>query len=242
MAWRPGGPPWGSGLGSLTRDSEAAIADAESMESTKAPSRPARPAEMPSNAKGNLRMTEMMWSLTPWLTFMTASSLFNLWAGLAGGGLVALAVLGRAVAHRKVHMLDVASIAFFLALASALVVVHPGDLGSWNRYAQPGAHGLLTALVFGSVLLGRPFTEAYARPQTPPAVWHSPRFEAFNRELSLVWGLALLVGTLSLALAGAVSAAPFVLRVAVPMGAMIVATKYTQQQASHARRLLPSAA
>ena len=34
---------------------EAAIAEAKSMESTKAPSRSARPAEMPSNAKGNLQ-------------------------------------------------------------------------------------------------------------------------------------------------------------------------------------------
>ena len=68
----------------------------------------------------------------------------------------------------------------------------------------------------------------YAREQTLAVVWHNPRFQTFNRELSLVWGLALLVGTLSLALAGAVSAAPFVLRMAVPMGAMIVATKYTQ--------------
>ncbi len=185
-------------------------------------------------------MTEMMWSLTPWLTFMTASSLFILWAGLAAGGLVALVVLGRAVVQKKVHVLDLASIFFLLALASALVVVHPGDLGTWNRYAQPGAHGLLTVLVFGFVLLGRPFTEASAREQTPAVVWHNPRFQTFNRELSLVWGLALLVGTLSLALAGAVSAAPFVLRMAVPMGAMIVATKYTQQQASYARSLLPS--
>ena len=185
-------------------------------------------------------MTEMMWSLTPWLTFMTASSLFNLWAGLAAGLVVALVVLGRALAYKRVHMLDVASIAFFLALSSALVVVHPGDLGTWNRYAQPGAHGLLTALVFGSVLLGRPFTEAYAREQTPASVWHSARFQAFNREISLAWGLALLVGTLSLALAGAVSAGSVVLRMAVPMGAMIVATRYTHQRASHARRLLPS--
>ncbi len=185
-------------------------------------------------------MTEMMWSLTPWLTFMTTSSLFNLRAGVAAGGLVALVLLARAVARKKVHMLDVASIGFFLALASALAIVHPDDIGVWSRYAQPGAHGLLTILVFGSVLVGRPFTEAYAREQTPAAVWRSARFQAFNREISLVWGLALLVGTLSLVLAGAVSVAPFLLRMAIPVGAMVVATKYTHQQASHGRTLLAS--
>jgi hypothetical protein len=59
------------------------------------------------------------------------------------------------------------------------------------------------------VLIGRPFTESYARDQAPRAVWHHPRFVAFNRESSLVWGSALLAGTASMVLAGAVNAAPF---------------------------------
>jgi MFS superfamily sulfate permease-like transporter len=51
-------------------------------------------------------MTEMMWSLLPWLTFMTATPLANLWAGLAAGLAVAIVVLARAIAHRKVRMLE----------------------------------------------------------------------------------------------------------------------------------------
>jgi hypothetical protein len=66
------------------------------------------------------------------------------------------------------------------------------------------------------------------------------RFVAFNREISLVWGFALLVGTASLVLAGSVNAAPFILRMAVPSGAMLFATWYTRQRATHARTLLPS--
>jgi len=120
-------------------------------------------------------MTEMMWSLLPWLTFMTATPLVNLWAGLAAGLVVAIMVLGRAIAHKKVRMLEVASIAFFVGLAAAVVVVHPADIGSWGNYAQAGAHGLLTALVLGSVLIGRPFTAPYARAQAPEAVWPNPR-------------------------------------------------------------------
>lgn len=185
-------------------------------------------------------MTEMMWSLLPWVTFMTATPLVNLWAGLVAGGLVAVVVLGRAVARKKVHMLEVAGIASFVALVAALLAVRPGDIGTWATYSQAGAHGLLTVLVLGSVLMGRPFTESYARAQAPAAVWHNPRFVAFNREVSIVWALALLVGTASLVLNTAVNASPFLLRMAVPSGAMLFATWYTQQRASHARTLLPS--
>jgi hypothetical protein len=185
-------------------------------------------------------MTEMMWSLLPWLTFMTATPLANLWAGLAAGLAVAIVVLARAIAHKKVRMLEVASIASFVGLAAVVVVVHPGDIGTWGNYAQAGAHGLLTVLVLGSVLIGRPFTAPYARAQAPAAVWHNPRFVAFNREISLVWGFALLAGTASLVLAGSVNAAPFILRTVVPTGSMLFATWYTRQRAAHARTLLPS--
>jgi hypothetical protein len=185
-------------------------------------------------------MTEMMWSLLPWLTFMTLTPVVNLWAGLVAGGTVALVVLGRAIARHNVHMLEVAGIASFVALTAAVVMARPGDIGTWGNYAQAGAHGLLALLVLGSVLVGRPFTAAYARAQAPQGLWHDPRFTAFNREVSLVWSVALVVGTASLLLAGAVNAAPFVLRMAVPSGAMFLATWYTQQRAQQARALLPS--
>jgi hypothetical protein len=185
-------------------------------------------------------MTEMTWSLLPWVTFMTVTPLVNLWAGLAAGLVVAIAVLGRAIAHKKVRMLEVAGISSFVGLAAAVVIVNPGDIGSWGSCAQAGAHGLLAVLVLGSVLIGRPFTAPYARAQAPEAVWHNARFVDFNREISLVWGLALLLGTASLVLAGSVNAAPFILRMAVPSGAMLFAAWYTQQRARHARTLLPS--
>ena len=144
------------------------------MESTKAPVHRDRAAEMPSMRKGP-SMTEMMWSLLPWVTFMTATPLVNLWAGLVAGGLVAVVVLGRAVARKKVHMLEVAGIASFVALVAALLAVRPGDIGTWATYSQAGAHGLLTVLVLGSVLMGRPFTESLPPvPRRPPPFGTTP--------------------------------------------------------------------
>ena len=183
-------------------------------------------------------MTDLIWSFSPWMTFLLATRFTNLYGGLIAGGLVALVVFGRVVARKKVHMLDAASIAYFLALAAVLVVVHPGDIDTWGRYAQAGSHGLLTLLVFASVLVGHPFTEPYAREKAPESAWPTPQFHAFNRKISLAWSLAFLVGTVSLALAGATDDAQLILRMVVPFGALLYAYKYTQQVAGDSRRAL----
>jgi hypothetical protein len=78
-------------------------------------------------------MTDLIWSFSPWMTFLVATRFTNLYGGLIAGGLVALVVFGRAVARKKVHMLDVASLVYFLSLAAALAVVHPGDIDTWGR-------------------------------------------------------------------------------------------------------------
>jgi hypothetical protein len=90
------------------------------------------------------------------------------------------------------------------------------------------------------VLVGRPFTESYAREKAPEAAWHTPHFHAFNRKISLAWSLAFLVGTVSLVLAGAVDHAQLVLRMLVPFGALLYAFRYTQQEAGDSHRALTS--
>jgi hypothetical protein len=86
--------------------------------------------------------------------------------------------------------------------------------------------------VFGSVLINRPFTEGYAREQAPKEIWNSPAFRAFNRKISAVWGLAFLLGTLALVLAGSTDSRQILLRVIVPFGALAAAFTYSQREAS----------
>jgi hypothetical protein len=132
-------------------------------------------------------------------------------------------------------MLDVAAVAYFALLGVVLVALHPGHLDYWARYAQAGSHTALTLLVFGSVALGHPFTESYARETTPQQFWHTDRFHDTNRRISLVWGLAFLVGTVSLFLAGSVDSRQVLLRIIVPFGALVYAYKYTTDQATKSR-------
>jgi hypothetical protein len=131
-------------------------------------------------------------------------------------------------------MLDLASSIYFVALGVVVVALDPGHLDTWARYAQAGSHAALTVLVFGSIAVGRPFTESYARETTPRAVWNTAEFHETNRAISMVWGLAFLLGTVSLIIAGAVDYREALLRVVVPFGALVYAYKYTERRAGEA--------
>lgn len=175
-------------------------------------------------------MTDLVWSFAPWLVFLLASRVTSLYGAGAAGAVAGAVVLIRAIGRRRVHMLDVASTVYFVALVSALIIVRPGHLDFWARYAQAGSHITLTLLVFASILVGRPFTEAYARDTVPESVWPTRRFHSLNRQISAVWGLAFLVGTISLIAAGTADSRQFLLRIAVPFGTLYVAYVFTQRQ------------
>ena len=181
-------------------------------------------------------MTDLIWSFAPWLVFLLAARVTSLYGAVAAGAVVAVVVLIRAIGRKRVHMLDMASTVYFVALGAILIVLRPGHVEYWARYAQAGSHVALTLLVFGSVLVGRPFTESYARETTPESVWHTDRFHSLNRRISTVWGLAFLVGTVSLIAAGSVDSRQVLLRIIVPFGALYYAYVYTQRQTKGVRQ------
>jgi hypothetical protein len=143
------------------------------------------------------------------------------------------------ITRHSVHLFDVIGTVYFGSLLVLLAAIHPGDISTWGRYAQAVAHGSLTAIVFGFILIGKPFTEPYAREQAPERVWRTTRFHELNRRLSAVWGLAFLVGTISLIIAGSQDSRQFILRLVVPFGALLLALLYTQKQTSLARGEVP---
>jgi len=180
-------------------------------------------------------VTDLIWSFAPWLIFLLATRITSLSGAVALGLVASLIVSARAFGHHRFHLLDGASLVYFAGLGIALETVHPGSTVYWSRYAQAGAHAFLTLIVLGSVAIGRPFTEPYARESTPQAVWDTPRFHAVNRKISTVWGLAFLVGTVSLIIAGSVTDRQFLLRVIIPFGALAWAYSFTQRTTSSAR-------
>jgi hypothetical protein len=180
-------------------------------------------------------MTDLIWSFAPWMVFLLANRVTSFYGAIVAAVIAAGIVLVRAIGRRRLHLLDLASMGYFLALGAVLVAVQPGHLDFWARYAQAGSHTALTVIVFASVLIGHPFTESYARQSTPKAVWHRAEFHAINRRISAVWGLAFLVGTVSLFIAGSVDYRQVLLRVVIPFGSLAFAYKYTQSQQGQRR-------
>jgi hypothetical protein len=181
-------------------------------------------------------MTDLIWSFAPWLVFLLTERVTSLYGAVAAGAVAALIVLIRAIVRKRVHMLDVASPLYFAALGATLLVVHPGHLDYWARYAQAGSHIALTLLIFGSIFVGRPFTESYARQATPEPVWHTSRFHSLNRKISAIWGLAFIVGTVSLIAAGSVGSRQVLLRIIIPFGSLYCAYAYSLKQTTRARQ------
>ena len=101
--------------------------------------------------------------LCPLVRLLLAYRLTSVTEAVVAGVLAAMVVFGRALVDHRIHLLDVAGLLYFLGLGTALVLVKPTDVDAWGRYVQLGSHILLTLVVFGSILVGHPFTEAYAR-------------------------------------------------------------------------------
>ncbi len=173
-------------------------------------------------------MTELIWSFAPWLAFLLATRVTSFYGAIAAAATVAAIVLTRAISRHRLHLLDVTSLAYFAALGAVLLAIHPGHIDYWSRYAQAGSHAALTLIVFGSILIGHPFTESYAREKAPKAIWATPGFHALNRRVSAVWGLAFLAGTVSLIIAGSIDHRQVLLRIIVPFGALYLAYQYTR--------------
>ena len=177
-------------------------------------------------------MIDLVWSFSPWLIFIVLTRFLPAWEVVGLSLIAALTVLGRAVQRSRVHLLDIIATAYFVALGIVALVARD-VLDQWAGYAQAGAHLIVTLTIFGSVLLGRPFTESYARQSVPRAYWNSPIFHAVNRQISLAWGVAFLAGFVSLLIAGMLNGSfTFVLRIVIPCLALYLAYRYTD----HVRR------
>jgi hypothetical protein len=180
-------------------------------------------------------MTDMIWSFAPWMVFLAGVRVGNVYWGAGLGAVVAIVVLARALSRHKAHLFDYVGVVYFIGMLVLLAILEPHNIDTWGRYAQAVAHGSLCVIVFVSVLINRPFTEGYAREQAPKEVWGSPAFRAFNRKISAVWGLAFLVGTISMVLAGATDSRQILLRVIIPFGALAAAFTYSESEGASAK-------
>ena len=89
----------------------------------------------------------------------------------------------------------------------------------------------LCAIVLGSLLVGRPFTLAYAKERVAPEHWTSDRFRHVNRNLSLAWLLAFVMLVLADLLMLYVPQVPLAVGVAITAASLAAALRYSRRHA-----------
>jgi hypothetical protein len=121
----------------------------------------------------------------PWIVFGFASG-FNHWRVATGGGLILCLVYLAVLVRRgiSIKLIDWTTLAIFVIGAVLMVgmrsTIFPiySAVVIWSCFA-------LTA--WSSVLVGRPFTTAYARENAPREFWEHPVFIRLNLLMTLVW-------------------------------------------------------
>jgi hypothetical protein len=137
-------------------------------------------------------------SFAPWIIFWVVSGA-GTWEVACVSALLAAVLLlvidmapaehptGPRLRFRAPKILDAGTVLFFLAFSILSIFVPRSALLVLEQYAQAISNAALGLIVLVPLLLGHPFTEAYAKESTPEAVWHLPAFHHTNLVISWVW-------------------------------------------------------
>lgn len=137
--------------------------------------------------------------LLPFLVFALLEHAAGIAAGLSGAALTALGLCLRDWTGPRQHcgVIELLSLLLFGGLAVYAGVYAP----NWSVMGvRITVDAVLLMVMLASMLIGRPFTLGYTRPDTEPALWLSPRFIRGHYVVSGMWTAALAVVVLADAL------------------------------------------
>jgi hypothetical protein len=173
-------------------------------------------------------------AFVPWIVFsVVAGPSTWMWAALAA----LLCSLVLAVpdwrSSRSISVLDGAALVFFAVLVVLALVLDRAALQPIEDRAQLLSSVVIAVVALGSLAVGRPFTEFYAKRQTPREYWASPTFKQINRVLTGLWGAVFVITALCDAAVGFWGADPDVFNWVVPIVTVVVAVKITSWYPDH---------
>jgi hypothetical protein len=146
--------------------------------------------------------------LIPWFLFTIIAEHGTLKVAAIASVVIAVGVcIYSTRGGERPKMIEIAAVATFIVFTVVAFVADPSVTHWLTRYARAVAAAVLALLVFGSLVFV-PFTAEYSRAMVPREYWHSPKFVALNRRLTIMWGLVFTVMTGSHVIAGAVDKRP----------------------------------
>ena len=134
-----------------------------------------------------MQALKLLLSFAPWLAFLLIAhdSLLRVKIGLVVAFVLSI-VLGAAKVNRGLVLWT--SLIFFAFAAVSVVALN----NLWTvRYMGVLANGTLAAVMWLSVLAGKPFTLEYAKEHAAPSLWKSAAFLRVNNIIASVWGASL---------------------------------------------------
>lgn len=133
----------------------------------------------------------LLLGFAPFILFLILTRMISLEVALVVNAIITLVILARDWQRAKsFKILDAGNALLFCGLVVAVYLAPQ----AWTLpAARLVVDGGLLLIVLVSILIGRPFTLAYAREQVPQERWSDPRFIRANYIISGVWALAFLI-------------------------------------------------
>jgi hypothetical protein len=123
-------------------------------------------------------------SFAPWLVAPIATAIFDWRVGSALAFGLALAGVLRGGRTATTDMFAVVAALYFAALAAVAFTAPASGL---HRFVPAFSGGALAVAAALSIVVGRPFTVAFAKRVAPPEYWDTPMFAHVNVVLTEVW-------------------------------------------------------
>ncbi len=133
-------------------------------------------------------LSDPLAGFAPWILMSVTEGpgRYELSVVLAFAAALGIAIAGLFVGIRP-ELLDVAGVAFFAVMIVAGLLVDESGLRWLERWSGELSNATIALLALWTVLVGRPFTLAYARQRAPRERWNTPLFERVNYMLTCVW-------------------------------------------------------
>ncbi|MBJ7385073.1 MAG: hypothetical protein JHC55_11370, partial [Mycolicibacterium sp.] len=124
----------------------------------------------------------------PWVVYWVVAEGPSTWLFGALCAVLSAVILGISMGFGAPRLLEIVTIAFFVVVTAAGVILGAADRDWMDIYATTLSSGVLALMALGSLAF-TPFTEQYARVTRPLEDWEKPAFRQTNRVLTLMWAL-----------------------------------------------------